>query len=444
MFAQGSTSSPFRSSGQQGLFSTSQLQSSFAQSSSTSGYGGYSNTSSSTPNTFAGPQFGGGNHGAAYGGHFGGAGASVGSGGGAGGAGYGSPFGGAGGMQSSTSGARGTPGAKRSYLPGYLSGGVAAQQAESTPPQSGPEERGWDSPARRTSVSGSPAARFGGGSLFGIDVGTQPKSPKFMPYTAPPRATAYRQEVEEDAPPIASLNEFHSGDQPGLQVDSSMNSLGRSPSNDPTASPFASTSAPLHSPPSSAEGYAVNVFGFPASASDLILDFFSQFGDIVSKTPSTEGGNWVTIVYAQPWSAARAVRKNGEVLGGVLMVGVKAVDEDGLRWALAGGEGGNEVVPTSQGTSRTHTPVSTSTPSGVGRPVNVLGPQVAFKAAPTPARKGFFGLGGGASGGTPGGGADAHASLFAEKSKQAVLAQQQQGQGQKGVLGRVSDLVFGW
>lgn len=219
----------------------------------------------------------------------------------------------------------------------------------------------------------------------------------------------------------------------------------RSPSNDPTASPFASTSAPLHSSPSSTEGYAVNVFGFPASATDLILDFFSQFGDIVSKTPSTEGGNWVTIVYAQPWSAARAVRKNGEVLGGVLMVGVKAVDEDGLRRALAGGEGGNEVVPSSQGPQRTHTPVSTSTPSGVGRPVNVLGPQSAFKTVPTPTRKGFLGLGstGGASTAATGG-TDAHASLFAEKSKQAVLAQQQQGQGQKGVLGRVSDLVFGW
>jgi hypothetical protein len=128
------------------------------------------------------------------------------------------------------------------------------------------------------------------------------------------------------------------------------------------------------------------------------------------------------------------------------MVGVKAVDEDGLRRALAGGEGGNEVVPASQGTPRTHTPVSTSTPSGVGRPVNVLGPQAAFKATPTPTRKGFLGLGGGgAQAGTAGGAADAHASLFAEKSKQAVLAQQQQqGQGQKGVIGRVSDLVFGW
>lgn len=126
MFAQGSTSSPFRSSGQQGLFSTPQQPSAFGQSSSTTGYGGYSSTSSSTPNTFAGPQFGGGNHGAAYGGQYGGAGAGVGA-GGAGGAGYGSPFGGAGGMQSSTGGATGTPGAKRSYLPGYLSGGVAAQ-----------------------------------------------------------------------------------------------------------------------------------------------------------------------------------------------------------------------------------------------------------------------------------------------------------------------------
>lgn len=263
MFAQGSTSSPFRSSGQQGLFSTPQQPSAFGQSSSTTGYGGYSSTSSSTPNTFAGPQFGGGNHGAAYGGQFGGAGAGVG-GGGAGGAGYGSPFGGAGGMQSSTSGATGTPGAKRSYLPGYLSGGVAAQVRSpprslarllrltqfsfcskpsrlrlsrvrmsgcGTPPRDGRLSR--DRQPLALAEEACLADEMSGSLRFARPLSQQTlkessrstpsKSPKFTPYTAPPRATAYRQEVEEDAPPVASLNEFESSDQPGLQVDSSMN-----------------------------------------------------------------------------------------------------------------------------------------------------------------------------------------------------------------------------
>lgn len=81
----------------------------------------------------------------------------------------------------------------------------------------------------------------------------------------------------------------------------------------------------------------------------------------------------------------------------------------------------------------------------MGKPVQVFGPGSAFKTAPTPTKKGFLGMGGG---GTPqqassGGGQDPHASLFAEKSKQAAM-QQNAGQGQKGMLGKVSDLVFGW
>lgn len=218
------------------------------------------------------------------------------------------------------------------------------------------------------------------------------------------------------------------------------------PAHDPTASPFAPAAAPLPSASSGPNhaGYAVHIFGFPASATELVLDFFSQFGEILSKTPSTEGGNWVTINYAQAWSAARAVRRNGEIFGGVLMVGVKAVDEDGLKRALAGAEGSQDAVaytPSSTPAPRPSGPAAgTSTPSGVGRPVNVLGPQSAFKAAPTPTRKGFLGLGGSGAESTPSS-ADPHASLFAEKSKQAALAQQPQP---KGVLGKVSDMVFGW
>ena len=194
MFSQGSTNSPYRSNG----FGTPHQGQPVAQpynaASSSSAFSGYGSTAARA-DTFAGPQFGGGNHGAAGG--FGGFGASAGPGVGVGGGqGYGSPFGGQGALQSSTGGAAGTPGAKRNYLPGYLSSGAAAQvsspflslplslypsdpaaetdglfralqQAESTPPQAAADDRSWDSPARRTSVSGSPVTRFGGGSLFG-------------------------------------------------------------------------------------------------------------------------------------------------------------------------------------------------------------------------------------------------------------------------------------
>lgn len=185
------------------------------------------------------------------------------------------------------------------------------------------------------------------------------------------------------------------------------------------------------------------IFGFPSSALDLVLEYFAQFGEIVSKIPSTEGGNWVTVSYAQPWAATRAARKNGEVLGGALMVGVKVVDEDALRRAMIAAEGGEATTNTP---SSRPMPLPTSAPAPtLGKPVNVLGANSAFKApAPTPPRRGFFGVG---VGGTPSAGGDVakgdpHASLFAEKSRQAVM--QQQGQEQKGVLSKVSDAIFGW
>ena len=152
----------------------------------------------------------------------------------------------------------------------------------------------------------------------------------------------------------------------------------------------------------------------------------------------------MTVSYAQPWSATRAARKNGEVLGGALMVGVKAVDEDGLRRAMIAAEGGDSTVDTP---SSRPTPLPSSTPaSSLGKPVNVLGANAAFKApAPTPPRRGFFGVGGGTPSTADGGAvakSDPHASLFAEKSRQAVM--QQQGQETKGMLGKVSDAIFGW
>lgn len=280
--------------------------------------------------------------------------------------------------------------------------------------------------------------------------------------------------MDEDAPPTASLNEYEAAEPAtgadtnfGAQVVSPLqnraekltsdcrlrNSL-RTHSEALTSSPFASAGSSLHPAPSSSATFAVHVFGFPTSALDLVLDYFSQFGDIASRSPSPEGGNWVTIEYTQPWSAARAARKNGEVLGGVLMVGVKVVDEDHLKRALAASESGaNDALGVSPGAG-TPRPVSSASgavgvPQGgstIGRPVQVFGPGSAFKSAPTPSKKGFLGLGaGGAS--TPqqhaSTGQDPHASLFAEKSKQAAM-QQQGNQGQKGMLGKVSDLVFGW
>lgn len=198
---------------------------------------------------------------------------------------------------------------------------------------------------------------------------------------------------------------------------------------------------------SSSPGYSLHLFGFPSSSLQSVLEHFSQFGEIISSIPSTQGGNWVTITYASPTSAVRASRKNGTIIGGVLMIGVKIVDEEALKISL-GTEGlGSGLFSTGTGNeSNIGTRSSTPTrgpPSGVGKPVSVLKANSAFKSvAPTPPRRGFFASGAAGVNGT-GGGGDPQAGLFAEKNRQALLAQGQQDSG-KGVLGKVSDLVFGW
>ncbi|KAM0787608.1 hypothetical protein ACM66B_003676 [Microbotryomycetes sp. NB124-2] len=370
-------------------------------------------------------------------------------------AGYGGHFGTPGSSSAATSNGgpfAGTPTtnagqqAKRSYLPGYLSGGVTAQ-AEMSSPQSIDDSK-WDSPARRQSFSGSPATRFGTQGLFAgsaKDSATPSKSPKVSAFGRGGTGTLGRKaEQDDDAPPISSLGDMEGND--------SLGGFNSEPLNQSAASGGQNNQA------QTANGFAVNVFGFPSSALDLVLEYFAQFGDIVASTPSSEGGNWVTIVYAQAWSAFRAARKNGEVLGGALMIGVKAVDEDQLRMAVASTENGtsgqgetkldyNAVAPAST-PAQPRMSLPSATPSG--KQSNVLGPDSAFK--PTPPRRGLFGGGGGtASSGTPNvksplssssSANDPHASLFAEKSRQAVL--QQQGQQQRSLLGKVSDAVFGW
>ncbi|GAA5963080.1 hypothetical protein JCM3765_001761 [Sporobolomyces pararoseus] len=464
MFSQANTNSPYRSSQPSQGFGTPQGSSAFSQQQTSNFNGstsGMYNSASHNQGGFSGPQFGGGN--SPYGGNGGGSsgfGNQFGSGGnGPSGGAYGSPFSQNNMQNSMGAGSSGTPGfgegKKRNYLPGYLSGGAAAQ-TDSTPPQAMNSDS-WDSPARKASLSSSPVARFGGSnSLFGtVRDNTPSKSPKFAPYAASPRNPAYRNEMDEDAPPTASLNEFEPA-EPLTGAESNFGALRTQPESF-SNSPFSAATKSLHPPPSSnsSQTYAVNVFGFPTSALDLVLDYFSQFGDIVSKTQSQEGGNWITIEYSQPWSAARAARKNGEILGGVLMVGVKVIDEDGLKRALAAAENGGELsshnASSGAGTPRPASAAAhhgaTGGGSSMGRPVQVFGPGSAFKSAPTPTKKGFLGLGGGGTpqqtASTSAGGSDPHASLFAEKSKQAAM-QQQGGQGQKGMLGKVSDLVFGW
>ena len=53
------------------------------------------------------------------------------------------------------------------------------------------------------------------------------------------------------------------------------------------------------------------------------MKLFNSLGDCQPPTPGPEGANWFKIAYKHEWEAARAVRKNGELINGAWMVGVK-------------------------------------------------------------------------------------------------------------------------
>lgn len=133
MFAQGNTKSPYRSSQPSQSYDTPQGASSFSQQQASNFAqppSGPYNSSANTQSSFSGPQFGGGNSqygaGNGYGSQFG-SGANSQQQGGA----YSSPFAQHTMHNSIGAGSNGTPNfgeaKKRNYLPGYLSGGQAAQ-----------------------------------------------------------------------------------------------------------------------------------------------------------------------------------------------------------------------------------------------------------------------------------------------------------------------------
>lgn len=297
--------------------------------------------------------------------------------------------------------------------------------------------------------------------------------------------------VEDDAPPALSLDDADRMTSAGTSV------TDYPFSSSPKKAPMSYLPSPSKRGPSKSvsdsggteqqqESFAVTVFGFPPHLASDVASHFATIGTVVavlepgSLQPGAPpaGANWLIVAYAQAWAAARALRRNGEVVGaGALMLGVKADDPQIIAAAgtseptLASAAGA--MMPNGTGATGTSTPAAGSsgavgTPngaaqssraqsSGIGRPVPVVGSTGAFLPKPVkPKASSFFS----SLGGTPTrageqqGSDAAAASLFAERQRQAILQQQQSSsaggpagapaQAQGGILGRLSDAVFGW
>lgn len=71
------------------------------------------------------------------------------------------------------------------------------------------------------------------------------------------------------------------------------------------------------------------MFGFPSYLYAEVVQHFTTIGEAISVDPAPaldDGRNWTTIVYRNPWEAARAVRRSGEIISigrEEIMIGVK-------------------------------------------------------------------------------------------------------------------------
>ncbi|KAG9082594.1 hypothetical protein FS749_006736 [Ceratobasidium sp. UAMH 11750] len=288
------------------------------------------------------------------------------------------------------------------YVPGYL---LSTTQGKSTAGFSS-----YNNPPllpEPVSRDHGPAAPFGTGSIY-----SRPP-PKSRDRTAPI--------VDNDAPPTESLldgpNFNFSHHQPHSSRSLAISSV-------PNAN---QTPAPLHS---HAGGVALTVSGFYPDRAHGVVAQFVAIGDCAPPEMSPEGGNWFKIVYANPWDAARAVRRDGDIINGDMMIAVRLVDP--LQASLFG-----DALPQAPGAISSSPPEFLpkspvqSAPGGfpaLGRAATLAPATSAFKStAPAGAQT--------RPRATAAPGADWGVRTQGEAPEQPQ---------QQGIIGKVSDLIFGW
>ncbi|OCH93703.1 hypothetical protein OBBRIDRAFT_832468 [Obba rivulosa] len=253
--------------------------------------------------------------------------------------------------------------------------------------------------------------------------------------------------ADEDAPPTNSVNdivnEVYTDSRPRnatFDLSSSRTSLFRSTQ--------PSTPKPAREQTEASEPLYVIVFGYPPDKYSLTAEYFRSLGETTEPEQNTEIMNCFRIGFLQPAEAMRAVRKNGEVLGGSWMVGAKWADptqaETLLGAAVVRGAFPAELSPAGGpepsspqsrfATSRMNvdephgrsSPLAATTPT-VGTPLRLAPSTVAFRRHGTTS--------------TPGSGPKTNVAQLGQSILPSAVTNPSPS---KGMLGQVSDLIFGW
>ena len=199
--------------------------------------------------------------------------------------------------------------------------------------------------------------------------------------------------------------------------------------------------------PSTAPISYVIVFGYPPDKYSVTVEYFKSLGAATEPEPNAEIVNCFRIGFRDPGDAARIVRRNGEVLGGTWMVGVKwAVRRlsfllvlflDGLMTlvqdsaaatdlgsSLRGAEFATSATSSSQGSGVQPSAMVVDSPTPatvVGTPIKLAPSVAAFRKGHPPA-----------------------AASHAQKMTPISAVPAQGTAPNKGMFGQVTDLFFGW
>ncbi|CAG7847208.1 SubName: Full=Uncharacterized protein {ECO:0000313/EMBL:CCA66784.1} [Serendipita indica DSM 11827] len=222
------------------------------------------------------------------------------------------------------------------YLPGYL---LSASQGMSLP--EGVQR--YEDPPLLPSKSLHVAP-----GTFGAETGDQHMS--------------RQQPLDEDAPPTQSV----------------LDELDTIPTNrDPFKTPARNRTHQRST--TNKEWHDVIVFGFPQDKISAAIKLFTSIGETQEPQPGPEGANWFKISYKHEWEAARAVRKNGELMNGQWMVGVKWAQDGKDGWATQSLYGPPAVIqnPEDETTSPTVT-----RPNPIGRQISLEPSSSAFRIHP--------------------------------------------------------------
>ncbi|KAG6867057.1 hypothetical protein C0993_007146 [Termitomyces sp. T159_Od127] len=265
-------------------------------------------------------------------------------------------------------------------------------------------------------------------------------------------STRQRKNVaDEDAPPINSVNDipnevsftssspFHASSRDSADE---VPLFARRPQRPP---------AIPQQPTQTEQPIYIIVFGYPPEKYSTAVELFQSLGATTDPDPHLEISNCFRIGFTDAGDALRAVRKNGEVLSGSWMVGVKWADQaqaEAVLGQLQSASSQASVSPddtvmavdeTSQAASQKGNPTVNS--KGVGgkysTPTKLAPATAAFRkhnsdavVTPQPQR----------------GWSSINPGWTAQQSQSQVQINVPPGSStpNKGVLGQVSDLIFGW